>query len=341
MSTANIRSTESLNDVKTSLAKFGEQADMALTEVDMVARRVVEWLTAEQPQHWKNQIRRWEEKVAAARNNLTAKRVSGIKGERPDTTLEEKELRRCEAALRNAQEKAKACKKWAKIVEDEIDEYRGRTAQLSRAIDVDIPKAMHSLDQMYASLDSYMNLRQTSARREAEEAMFAAQGGSGTASVAQQVEEAEDDFSVEELVALRNHTPTRFKRDSVPVNLPEGLTYDDEGVAKAQAELLERLRIKSTPAESRQKVLLADGALDKPKLYLERVRIEGNDKDSGWYVGPLDKRVKQHEAITVGELYEIHPALVAVMGLPADYLAVVDGVRVVAVLNGEDEKVKL
>ena len=133
MSSANLRSTESLKDVKTSLVKFGDQADMALTEVDMVARRVVEWLNTVQPQHWKGQIRRWEEKLTAARNSLTTKRAAGVKGERPDTTAEEKELRRCQAGLQNAQQKAAACKKWAKVVEDEIDEYRGRTARLSRS----------------------------------------------------------------------------------------------------------------------------------------------------------------------------------------------------------------
>ncbi|MCG8584757.1 MAG: hypothetical protein MI757_08620 [Pirellulales bacterium] len=343
MSSANLRSTESLKDIKTSLVKFGEQADMALTEVDMVARRVVEWLETEQPQYWKNQIRIWEEKTAAARNNLQAKRVSTVGGQRPDTTLEEKELRRCEAKLRHANDKARACKKWAKTVEDEIDEYRGRTAQLSRSVDVDIPKAMYSLDQMHASLESYMNLRQPSAKREAEAAMVGAQGGSGdAASVAQQVDDApEDEMTVEELVALRANTPTRFKRDNVPVNLPEGLSYDDEGVGKAQEELIKALRIKGEPAESSQKVLLAEEALDKPRLYLERVRTEGNDKDSGWYIGPTEKRVKKHEALTVGELFEVHPALVAVMALPADHLAVVDGTRVIAVLNGEDEKMKL
>ena len=342
MSSANLRSTEALKDVKTSLVKFGEQADMALTEVDMVARRVVEWLQTVQPQHWKAQTRRWEEKVAEARNNLQAKRASTFGGQRPDTTLEEKELRRCEAQLRHAQTKAKACKKWAKVVEDEIDEYRGRTAQLGRAVDVDIPKAMHALDQMHASLESYMNLRQPSAKREAEAAMVGAQGGgSGKASVTQQVQETEDEFTVEELIAMRDNTPTRFKRDSVPVNLPEGLSYDDAGVAKSQADLLEVLRIKGEPAEPAQKVLLAEGALEKPLLYLERVRSEGNDKDSGWYIGPVDRRVKQHEALTVGELYEIHPALVAIMALPADHLAVVDGTRVVAVLNAQDEKLKV
>lgn len=341
MSSANLRSTESLKDVKTSLVKFGDQADMALTEVDMVARRVVEWLQTEQPHHWKNQIRIWEEKTAAARNSLQAKRVSTVGGQRPDTTAEEKEFRRCEAKLRYANDKARACKKWAKVVEDEIDEYRGRTAQLSRAVDVDIPKAMHSLDQMHAALDSYMNLRQPTAKGQAEAAMVGSQGG-GSAAVTQRVEEdAEDELTVEELVALRAHTPTRFKRDSVPVDLPEGLSYDDDGVAKAQAELVETLRIKAEPAESAQKVLLAEDALEKPRLYLERVRTEGNDKDSGWYIGPIEKRAKKHEAITVGELFEIHPALVAAMALPSDHLAVVDGTRVIAVLNGQDEKVKL
>jgi hypothetical protein len=341
MSTANIRSVESLKDIKTSMVKFGEQADMALTEVDMVARRVVEWLGMEQPSHWKGQIRRWEEKAAAARNNLTSKRLSGLKGERPDTTAEEKEVRRCNAGLRNAQQKALACKKWAKVVEDEIDEYRGRTAQLSRAIDVDIPKAMHALDQMHASIDSYMNLRQPTAQSKAESAATGVQGGAGSGSVTQTVEESADTMTLEELIALRANTPTRFKRDNVPVNLPEGLTYDDEGVATAQAELLETLRIKGAPAMSTQKVLLADNALEKPKLYMERVRTDGNDKDSGWYIGPTETRAKQHEAITVGELYELHPALVAAMALPEDYLAVVDGTRVVAVLNGQDEKLDL
>lgn len=341
MSSANLRSTESLKDIKTSLVKFADQADMALTEVDMVARRVVEWLQTVQPQHWKGQIRRWEEKVAEARNTLTAKRIGTVGGQKQDTSAEEKAFRRCQASLRHAQQKAEACKKWAKIVEDEIDEYRGRSAQLSRALDVDIPKAMHSLDQMHASLDSYMNLRQPTAQKGAEAALSGSQSA-GTGTVAQQVEEeVEDEITVEELIELRTKTPTRFKRDSLPVNLPEGLTYDDQGVAQAQQELLEQLHIKGEAALSSQKVLIAEDALDKPKLYLERVRTEGNDKDSGWYIGPTEKRAKKHEAITVGELYEIHPALVAVMALPEDFLAVVDGTRVAAVLNGQDEKIKL
>ena len=341
MSSANLRSIEALKDVKHSLVKFGEEADMALTEVDMTARRVVEWLNHEQPQYWKTQIRKWEEKVNEARNNLMAKRISTVGGRRPDTSGEEKILRRCEASLRHAHEKAAACKKWAKLVEDEIDEYRGRAAQLSRAVDVDIPKSMHALDQMYASLDSYMNLRQPSAQK-GEESPLGGMQSAATGSVAQSVdEEVEEEITVEELVALRANTPTRFKRDSVPVNLPEGLTYDDEGVASAQEELIRDLRsIHGMPAISGQKVLIGEGALEKPKVYLERVRCEGNEQDSGWYIGPYENRAKVHEALTVGELYEIHPALVTAMALPTDYLVVVDGTRITAILNGEDEKVE-
>ncbi|MFZ1752759.1 MAG: hypothetical protein WBO46_20515 [Caldilineaceae bacterium] len=62
MSSANVRSIQTLTDLKTSLARFGQESRDALQRMDVELRRTQEWLD-ERQRFWEGQVRRCEDFV--------------------------------------------------------------------------------------------------------------------------------------------------------------------------------------------------------------------------------------------------------------------------------------
>ena len=84
-----------------------------------------------------------------------------------------------------------------------------------------------------------------------------------------------------------------------------------------------------------EKVVLARGCLQQPRVYMEHTATTSAG-DSGWYVGPVEgsNDVQEYEALYVYQLQEHRPALLQATALPVGFLVVFDGDHIEAVLDG-------
>jgi len=68
-------------------------------------------------------------------------------------------LKKAQARLEYCQEKAERVRHWQQSVQHELFEYEGRTSQLTRLIDADVPRAKKVLTQIIRHLEEYQSLR--------------------------------------------------------------------------------------------------------------------------------------------------------------------------------------
>jgi len=86
------------------------------------------------------------------------------------------------------------------------------------------------------------------------------------------------------------------------------------------------------------KVVIAEGALEAPAVYLQR--IEPRPNDTGWFVGYSSGGDNSRlVAVRPLDILRARPALVPFLGLPAGSLVVLDGDTVRAVLDADNQDI--
>src|SRR6187401_1312757 len=118
---ADVREIATLRDWIAALATYRADAMNSLAGVEMELRRAFDWIE-QQGGLWARAVRDCEEEVVQAKAELAARRFENFDGKMPDTTVQERALRRAETRLEHAREKVVRCKKWLVRLPKEIDE---------------------------------------------------------------------------------------------------------------------------------------------------------------------------------------------------------------------------
>jgi hypothetical protein len=156
---ADVRSIPALRDWLAALAKYRHEAAEALAGIDLEIRRGFDWL-AEQELLWKRAVRDCEDDVVQAKAELSAKKFPGWDGRMPDTTVEERNLRRAEASLEYAREQVRKCQAWETKLPKLIDElYTAAARRLGLFLEGDLTRGMALLERQVETLESYADLR--------------------------------------------------------------------------------------------------------------------------------------------------------------------------------------
>lgn len=154
---ARVISIDVLQRMVAALRVFEEEASKALTDLDMEVRRADQWVSEEQRDYWRNQVRRSEDKVAEARIALERARMfTTLQGERRSCVDEKKALDRAKRRLELSHEKVEAVRRWTHLLDREFLEYRGFLAQLASWLQVDLPRAVAVLKRMQLALERYV-----------------------------------------------------------------------------------------------------------------------------------------------------------------------------------------
>jgi hypothetical protein len=154
---ARVLSVEALRDVKAALAEFADAVKITLTSVDSDINRVSHWLTHDRPSHWKREVRRREDQVAAAQTDIMRKRL--IAAPEPASVVEEqKALQIAKSRLHEAHKKLANVRRWAPAFEREALLYKGTCRGLSEVLHRELPRAAARLDRMVESLEAYARL---------------------------------------------------------------------------------------------------------------------------------------------------------------------------------------
>jgi hypothetical protein len=151
---AQVQSLEKLLDFQASLATFAHHAQEALSSIDMDIRRTQDWLE-ERHQFWHAEVRRAEEEVFKAKQELARRRLMRI-GDRPaDTTEQEVNLARVMHRFNHAEQKRAACRRWLRDLPEAINEYQGRAVTYQTILESDVPRMSAFLDRKMDVLEAY------------------------------------------------------------------------------------------------------------------------------------------------------------------------------------------
>jgi hypothetical protein len=112
---------------------------------------------------------------------------------------------------------------------------------------------------------------------------------------------------------------------------------------KAQASLIGQLGVKPRQTRGDQMLWLAPDALDAPRVYLHRGEPSAPE-ESGWYIG-RDREpdepgeVQPARRVRAGCLLSRKPEWVAVLALPANYLAIFEDGEIAAIYDDLDRPI--
>lgn len=155
MSSAAVRSFEAIQRVRDAIAHFAAQADEALAEVEGEVRRVTDWVEHDRPGYWKERVRRANDEVTEAKAALHRCLMYPINDEQPSCTEEKQALKHAEMRLAHCEAKRQRVREIAGVLRHETHEYRGRTAELKRVIEVEAPAAAAELERSLEVLERY------------------------------------------------------------------------------------------------------------------------------------------------------------------------------------------
>src|SRR4051812_8086827 len=126
---ARVHSVATLEVLRGALAEFGDQAQLALEGVDAEVRRALDWLEG-QDRHWLAVIRKQEEFVFLAKQELARRRMMKVGDRSPDTSEQEEELHRARRRLEFAQDKLEVTRHWLRQWDSAMIEFEGPARQL-------------------------------------------------------------------------------------------------------------------------------------------------------------------------------------------------------------------
>jgi multidrug resistance efflux pump len=154
---ANVHNVDGLTTFQSSLQHFQEKAKDALMNIDMDLRRTQEWLE-DQYSNWQTEIRLAEEAMTQAMLELKRKKLMKVGERTPDTSEEEKQVKKCKARLEHAEDKAEKTKHWLRAFPEAILDYEGPGRQLKTQVENSIPLMTAFLTQKIAALEQYQQL---------------------------------------------------------------------------------------------------------------------------------------------------------------------------------------
>jgi len=191
--TARVDSIDTLKVFRVALIKFGEEANAALASADAEMQRMVGWLERDQLSFWQMNLRKRQEGLSRAQEALRMKKLfPDSSGRFPTPVEEEKAVRKWKAAVEEAEQKIAACKKYVRVLQKAIMDYKGGVQRFATWVEAEVPNAVQRLDRMVGTLEAYVSLGAgTSATSPLRQASLDAFGAAGpaTESMARPVDE--------------------------------------------------------------------------------------------------------------------------------------------------------
>lgn len=324
MSKANVRSFQAVEAFRVALASYAESAAAALESAEAEGQRWLRWLEHDQRAHWKAMRRQATEELARAKDAFRQKTLyKDSSGARHAGVDEQREVRRCEARLEEAEQREAATKRHAIQLKNELQTYRGGAAKLRNLLGGAVPVAVADLREAVASLERYAAVRPDLPARE-----------DTGASVSREPLPALEpgDLADDSELRLRTPGPRSRARAAAGSNVP--LLPDVPAAAReATAERL------SEQAPARYDLItLSLPPVTEPDewhLYLERVEPTATG-DSGWHVGwaGIEDARGVPTTVTFGRLAAAAPFVADLLRLPTGSLVVARGNTVVRLIDG-------
>ncbi len=153
---ARVTSIQAVKEWREAVCVFKDDAADALVAVDLEVRRTEDWVH-HQLKFWEAEVRRREDLLVQARNDLVRRKMQVTPaGREPDTTEQQKALRKAQARLQQAEEMVVRCRQWAIKLRQEVEEYQGFGRHLAGMLEGDLARAVNLLERKLDTLDAYL-----------------------------------------------------------------------------------------------------------------------------------------------------------------------------------------
>lgn len=338
---ARVQSTEAIKHFRERLIKFAENAKAAIGDTDAELLRAGTWLRQDRQPYWKSEKRKRAEAFQRAKSALNEKRLyKSATGDRQSTVEEEKAFAVAKRRLQEAEEKVEAVKQWLRKLEDERFLYKAQSQRVTRAAEMDVPRAVAMLDRVLDSLDAYFHENAPTPSTGMSDA-FESMARNLDAQARAEAERLDAERRAE-CAALRKLSPRPGVRDAVPPKDEAPDWPDERRIPPAQLAALSLLEIELHPAEPDDIVILAKRTESAPRVFLERIRTS-TPGDSGWYVGPVGFEPSDESCIAVSltALVASRPDWSALLSMPFGTLIVEHPAGIEYVCDETDEPTQL
>ena len=158
MAKAHITATEAVRTFAEAMREFDWQARDAVTQTQLVARRLADWIEDDRLRYWEREARKASDGVNEARINLQRCEIAIRPDDRKPCTDEKKALEKARRRQQLAEEKVQTTRAWVVKLRHEVEEFIAHVAQLSRVLDSESPRALAALERMSQSLEKYAAL---------------------------------------------------------------------------------------------------------------------------------------------------------------------------------------
>lgn len=153
-------SVDALRQFRVGMIKFAETCNNAMGDVEGDFSSMLNWLENEQLSHWQTQIRKRADILSKAQEALRHKRIfKDASGRTPQAADEEKAVRLAQARLAEAEEKLLNVKKYTRVLQKEIQAYKGNVQRFLTTLQSDVPHGIATLDKMSQTLEAYVTLK--------------------------------------------------------------------------------------------------------------------------------------------------------------------------------------
>ena len=155
MEQAKVTSLEALEAFRAHLIVFLDDAHRSVDEVNDEVRRTRQWVQLEQRGYWEREIRKRQQKLDAAEQELLSARLSGL---RDNTRAQEDAVRRAKMQVREAEEKHRKVRQWSRDYDHFLEPLARKLEGLRHYLDADLPKALAFLLQAQRTLEAYAEI---------------------------------------------------------------------------------------------------------------------------------------------------------------------------------------
>jgi len=152
---AHVTSTDAIRQFSHAVLVFQEEARICLATLDQQLRQIMLWLEQDRPGFWKREIEKCMQEMTGARVRLHQCRMRRMGDFRPSCIEEVKDLEKARQELEFAQKQIPLVKRWHAEASHEGNEFRGRTSQLTQAVERDIPSLLALLAFTVQKLEDY------------------------------------------------------------------------------------------------------------------------------------------------------------------------------------------
>lgn len=163
---AQLRSVEALDVFRNQLVQYVERAIAVIDEVGGEVRGTRAWLEDRQRPYWEQQLKLRARALEEAQHEMFGARLSQF---RETNDAQQMAVHRAKRALREAEDKVRTVKLWARRYESDIEPLGREVEKLRSVLMQDLKKGVYHLERILRTLDGYSLLAKTTRQGEAQD----------------------------------------------------------------------------------------------------------------------------------------------------------------------------